>query len=217
MKRHVSLFLLSGLCAACAPMATRGDLDIYDAGLRDACAHYDQTMVAPRPALRFASGPTVHDCREYLAHRRTTEIDEAVNNRIVAQDYLVCDSVPLLRQAAPLGNAGYRPESYGLELLHRLDLRGFPSSLGPMIDDRHFTLADLAAAPARVEAHAVTVGTADWRYRLEVVADVVTAAGEHDWLVWFSDEAKNGNYRSYEPLVVREPGPTGQLAARVLR
>lgn len=209
-------FLMSVLaCVACAPLAARGAMAIFNDGVREAYAHYDQTMTAPRPPLRFASGQVVRDCRDYLDRRRASDIDEAVNNRIVAQEYLVCDSVALLRDAEPLGASQYRPESYGQALLQRLDLRGFPSSLRPMIDDSHFTPAALAGGDVRVELHAVTVETADWSYRFEVVADI-DAGGGHDWLLWFTDVAKNGNYRGYQALVVRNPAATGPLKARAL-
>jgi hypothetical protein len=217
MMRSLVLLLSLVVGTACTPMATRGDMDIFNATVRDAFAHYDQTMVARRPALRFASGQTVHDCKDYLAQRGVTLIDEAVNNRIVAQEYLVCDAVALLRRAGPVGKSDYRPDSYGRELLRRLDLRSFPSSLRPMIDDKHVTFADLSGGAVRVEAHAVTVETDDWRYRLEVVADVESSDGAHYWLLWFSDVAKNGNYRGYQTLVVRNPAPKGPLLAQVLR
>jgi hypothetical protein len=168
-----------------------------------------------RPRLRFGSGEVGSDCQGYLDQRRRSEIDEAVNNRVVAQEYLVCDSLSLLRQAGPLGSSEYRPESYGQELLRRLDLHGFLSSLRPMIDDERFTLADLPGGTVRVEPHAVTVETADWSCRFEVVADVY-AGGGHDWLIWFSDVAKNGNYRGYAVLVARNPVVAGPLTARAL-
>lgn len=205
MRRGLPFLLSLIVCVGCASVATPGDLDIFNAGLREAFASQDRAMVVQRPALRFASGRTARDCAGYLAERRSAAIDEAVNNRIVAQEYLVCDAVALLRQARPVGRPAYRPDSYGRDLLGRLDLSGFASSLRPLIGDRRITLAELPDGAIQVEAHAVTVETADWRYRFEVVADIDSKAGEHQWLVWFSDEARKGNYRSYETLLVRNP------------
>jgi hypothetical protein len=216
MRRSLPFLLSLIVCVGCASVAKPGDLDVLNAGLRDAFARYDQTLVAQRPALHFASGRTVQDCADYLVERRSVAIDEAVNNRIVAQEYLVCDAVALLREASPVGRSAYRPDSYGRDLLRRLDLSGFASSLRPLIGDGQVTLAELPDVAAHVEAHAVTVETADWRYRFEVVADIDSKAGEHEWLVWFSDEARKGNYRNYETLVVRNPVSMGRLTARKL-
>jgi hypothetical protein len=216
MKRALFLLLCVLSCVACSSLAPGSAIDIFNADLRTAYDHYDQAMAAQRPTLRFASGKTVHDCRGYLDQRPASAIDEAVNNRILAQEYLVCDSLELLHRAGPGSAAGYRPESYGKELLYRLDLRSFPSSLRPMIDDNHFVLSELPGTQAHVEPHTVTVETADWEYRFEVVADVDAAGGGHDWLIWFSDVARNGNYRGYAALVVRNPAATGPLTAHAM-
>lgn len=213
MKLLLPLFLALAIDAGCARLAIHGSPNIFNGLLHDAYDHYDRAMAVRRPPLRFVTGQTVHSCKEYLARRPGAKIGAAVNNRVVAQDYLVCDALALLRGAGPPAAAGYRPNSYGQELLRRLDLRGFRSSLRPLLDDSHATLGGLLGAVATVERYAVTVKTADWSYRFEVVADIESATGQHDWLVWLSDEAKDGNYRDYQTLVVANPLPVGPLVA----
>ena len=80
----------------------------------------------------------------------------------------MCDALALLDQAKALGPAAAQATSYGRELLQRLDLRSFPSSLRPRLGD-NFTLAAIGGAVPQVETHAVTLETADWRYRFEVI------------------------------------------------
>ena len=212
MKRLLPLILV----AACAAVPGKpGEREIFNAGLRQAWANEAQTMSAVRPPLRFANGRTGRDCHGYLAEQARAPVDEAVNNRGLAQAYLVCDALALLDQAKALGPAAAQATSYGRELLQRLDLRSFPSSLRPRLGD-NFTLAAIGGAVPQVETHAVTLETADWRYRFEVIADIVAADGRREWLVWFSDEAKAGNYRGYATLRLPVAATSGPLVAHAL-
>jgi len=209
VKRLLPLLLV----AACATVPGKpGEREIFNAGLRQAWANEAQTMSAVRPPLRFANGRTVRDCHGYLAEHASGTVDEAVNNRGIAQAYLVCDALAQLDQAKALAPAAALPPSYGRELLQRLDLRSFPSSLRPRLGD-NFTLAAIGDAVPQVETHAVTLETEDWRYRFEVIADIVAADGRREWLVWFSDEAKAGNYRGYATLRLPVSTSRGLIAA----
>lgn len=209
MKRLLPLLLV----AACAAVPGKpGEHEIFNAGLRQAWANEAQTMSAVRPPLRFANGRTVRDCHGYLAERGSGTIDEAVNNRAIAQAYLVCDALTQLDQAKALAPAAALPPSYGRELLQRLDLRSFPSSLRPRLGEK-FTLAAIGGAVPQIETHAVTLETEDWRYRFEVIADIVAADGRREWLVWFSDEAKAGNYRGYATLRLPVAAARGLITA----
>ncbi|HOI52142.1 MAG TPA: hypothetical protein PLN02_07155 [Azonexus sp.] len=209
MKRLLPLILV----AACAAVPGKpGEREIFNAGLRQAWANEAQTMSAVRPPLRFANGRTVRDCHGYLAEHASGTVDEAVNNRGIAQAYLVCDALAQLDQAKALAPAAALPPSYGRELLQRLDLRSFPSSLRPRLGEK-FTLAAIGGAVPQIETHAVTLETEDWRYRFEVIADIVAADGRREWLVWFSDEAKAGNYRGYATLRLPVAAARGLITA----
>ncbi|WP_374327211.1 hypothetical protein [Azonexus sp.] len=211
MKRLLPLLLFVAACAAVP--GKPAERDIFNAGLRQAWANEAQTMAAVRPPLRFANGHTVRDCHGYLTEQARAAVDEAVNNRGLAQAYLVCDALALLDQAKALPPAATQASSYGHELLQRLDLRSFPSSLRPRLGET-FTLAAIGGAVPQVETHAVTLETEDWRYRFEVIADIVAADGGREWLVWFSDEAKAGNYRGYATLRLPVAAAHGPLVAR---
>jgi len=209
VKRLLPLILV----AACAAVPGKpGEREIFNAGLRQAWANEAQTMSAVRPPLRFANGRTVRDCHGYLAEHASGTVDEAVNNRGIAQAYLVCDALAQLDQAKALAPAAALPPSYGRELLQRLDLRSFPSSLRPRLGEK-FTLAAIGGAVPQIETHAVTLETEDWRYRFEVIADIVAADGRREWLVWFSDEAKAGNYRGYATLRLPVAAARGLITA----
>lgn len=213
MKR---LFPILLFLTACTTLPGKfSEREIFNDNLRQALSNETQAMTAVRPPLRFANGHTVRDCRSYLAEQASGTVDEAVNNRSQAGAYLVCDALAILRHSAAEATPSSPPTSYARELMQRLDLRSFPSSLRPALGERH-TPADIAQAVASMDAHTLTLDTPDWRYRFEVVADTPAANGERQWLVWFSDEARAGNYRSHSTLVI-PARPDGPLVVRATR
>jgi hypothetical protein len=177
-------------------------------------AQGDQTLAAKRTALKFVSGAMVTTCRDYLARVRAQDfIDEAVANRAVASEYVLCDSVAMLRGAAISGDDPFATER-GQVLARRLDVSTFRSSLGPRIDDSHRVLADFAPS-VTTSATEASLGGLDWRFRLRIVAvGDFDRDGTADWLVWLTDEAKDGNYRDYRALLIPNVSRPGLLAAR---
>lgn len=191
---------------------------IFNAELAKALESYESTMAAKRTELRFESGQVVSNCSEYLKLRGAQPIAEEVNNKIVSQEYLICDSLRLVRAAHNNATAGCAPQAYGEELRNRLDLRSFPSSLRPAADDRNFVLSALNAIPSKADRYAVVSDTEDWFYKIETVASLdLDADGTCDWLLWLIDEARTGNYRGYEVLTVYSPAATGSLIANEIR
>lgn len=178
-------------------------------------AQGDQTLAAKRTALKFVSGAMVTTCRDYLARVRAQDfIDEAVANRAVASEYVLCDSVAMLRGAAvSRGDDPFATER-GQVLARRLDVSTFRSSLGPRIDDSHRVLADFAPS-VTTSATEASLGGLDWRFRLRIVAvGDFDRDGTADWLVWLTDEAQDGNYRDYRALLIPNVSRPGLLAAR---
>ncbi|MGD9386414.1 MAG: hypothetical protein PVF28_07655, partial [Thioalkalispiraceae bacterium] len=143
-------------------------------------------------------------------------IKEGVNNQIIKNEYLECDVLSLL------GDSSFTREkqkvSTGEALATRLDLRTFPSSLFRRVDDNAYTLKQVAGKQTSSTQHTVVYETDDWFYRLEVVAQAdLNKNGEPDWIVWLFDEAKTGNYRSYQTLIIYDPAKQDKLkAVRVL-
>ncbi|KAA8982884.1 hypothetical protein [Halospina sp. K52047b] len=194
-----------------AGQATETDR-IFNAGLQKAFQNHEQTLEKQRPPLRFISGTTVETCREYLAKTETEAVAEGVDNRTVSGEYLVCDSVAALNQGKKTGGIQYSPESYGKQLMARLDLRTFSSSLGPRVTDEQYTLADLALDAVDHSRFQVVFDSKNWHFALEVVASRdLNGNGRDDWLLWLVDEAKAGNYRDYEVLVAYDVGSSGPI------
>jgi hypothetical protein len=71
------------------------------------------------------------------------------------------------------------------------------------------------AIPSTADDYAAMSDTPDWFYKIEAVANLdLDANGTCDWLLWLIDEAKTGNYRGYEALVIYSPPATGFLTAK---
>lgn len=88
-------------------------------------------------------------------------------------------------------------------LASKLDLRTFPSSLGPRLNDKSYTLKSIAGNNLFIKNNNVIYKTEGWDYRLEVIAVFdVNDNQKDDWIIWFADESKAGNYRSYQTLVI---------------
>ncbi|WP_328184926.1 hypothetical protein [Marinobacter sp. OP 3.4] len=201
------------LVSACSASGTDTGGDDFGAFTRE-LNNYDEVMTESRPSLQFSDGATAHSCREYLELRRKADVLEGVENRSHLADYRVCDTLQALKSAAPVQQP-YRPDVPAGEVLrNRLDLRSFRSSLGPASSHYH-TLAEISGElPVQVDDNTVTLESDDWYIQLEVVARAdVDNDGHEDWLIWLTDEAREGNYRGYDSLVIHNVAGNGLLEA----
>ena len=83
-----------------------------------------------------------------------------------------------------------------------------------MLDEKKFSLKQLGANAVKTEATSASYETTDWHYRLEWVATLdANNNGKADWVLWLADEAKDGNYRQYQTLVIYDVSVTGLLSA----
>ena len=83
-----------------------------------------------------------------------------------------------------------------------------------MLDEKKFSLKQLGANAVKTEATSASYETTDWHYRLEWVATLdANNNGKADWVVWLTDEAKDGNYLQYQTLVIYDVADTGRLRA----
>jgi hypothetical protein len=188
---------------------------VFDAGVRQALERYDGTLSEKRIPVVFASGETATTCVEYLKMAQSGPVAESVNNRIAAQEYCICTSIQTIAAAIP--DTTYLPKSYGRELLRRLDLRSFASSLRPAANETRFTLADLAPVPAKADRYTCSFRSADWEFQIEVIAELdYDHDGRADWLVRLTDEARQSTYRDYRILIVSEVAAAGYLKAKAL-
>ncbi len=176
-----------------------------DENLMAAYKEFDKSNKAIRSPLLFSSGASVNNCDSYMKLISRGEIVEAVNNKLVKSEYLVCDALRVLSQAARF-TGKIDTESVGLRLLDNLDLRYFPNSLGRLADEDSFTLKALFPKNSVANEATVTLDTADWMLTIKVVAVVLANNNTtEDWVIQLADESKSGNYRSYETLLIYDP------------
>ncbi|WP_353115802.1 hypothetical protein [Nitratidesulfovibrio sp.] len=113
----------------------------------------------------------------------------------------------------------YQPESYGLELALRLNLRSFPSLLLGFTDDTRRTFASPRQwTVSALDRTTLNVHSPDLMNTLVVFATLDwNANGVRDWLVLFTQKTPHdeGFYLGYW-LVVEDPAPKGLLQARLL-
>lgn len=206
----VATLLLLSACSAIG-----ADTDGQDnARFAHELQHYEQVMAQPRPALEFVDGSQASNCREYLQQRQHKAVPEGVRNRSLSANYRVCPTIQALRHASPSPRFDHPDATAGEILRDRLDLRSFRSSLGP-VASRYPTLTQLPDKRSlHVDYNTVTLLSEDWYMKLEVVARAdIDHDGLEDWLVWLTDEARNGNYRGYESLVIYGVSGDGLLKA----
>ena len=221
LVRLASLAALLGL-AACGQSAektavARADkppvgINVLSATLRQALQQRSQVLSAKRTALPLSTGATVETCATYLEARKAgAQIAETVDAQLVSSEYLLCEAVDLLPEGVALEG---KPAQVGARLAQQLDLRSFPSSLGPQLDEQRHTLASLSEAVKTDDVSAALEDESSTT-RLEVVAQAdLNQDSKPDWIVWLSDESRDGNYRGYATLVIDAAESSGPLTAK---
>ncbi len=113
----------------------------------------------------------------------------------------------------------YQPESYGLELALRLNLRSFPSLLPGFTDDSRRTFASPRQwTVSALDRTSLNVFSPDLVNTLVVFATLDwNSNGVRDWLALLTQKTPHdeGFYLGYW-LVVEDPAPKGLLQARLL-
>lgn len=185
---------------------------VYNSVVMQAMQQRGETLKRQRATLQFESDASARTCDEYLRLIATGRVKEGVANELVKSEYLVCDVVALAG-AQKLGRR-HPGDRLGQALAERVDLRSFPSSLHQMLDEKKFSLKLLDAQAVTTDATSASYDTQDWHYRLELVAALdANGNGKPDWVVWLTDEAREGNYRHYQTLVIYDVPETGRLRA----
>lgn len=217
MKPHIMILGTAALVCGCITNNAREDIGILNASVAAAFANFDEAMTVRRTPIRFENDTVASTCETYLAAQREAALEETVHNQIVSQEYLICDTLEVLADTVEPRVKRPSAPSYGEELLNRLDLTSFPSSLGPAAEQCPL-LADWASpARARVDETSVVLEQDDWYFELEVVAKGdVDQDGHEDWLVWLTDEALNGTYRDYALLVIYRVSGEDRLEANIV-
>lgn len=202
-----TVFLLSLVgIGGCCDGAEKNFLHVYDDALSIAYADKKSAMEKSRSTLMFQSGAKVDNCSAYFALATHEPIAEDAINQRIKSEYLICDALTLLDQASIQWKMPPVNEALGKDLLTRLDLRSFPSSLFMKTTKTHFTLQNLYPDDSYADAATASYSTADWIFTVKVVAVAdLNHNQQPDWIVWVADEAVTGNYRAYSTVVIYDP------------
>ena len=174
---------------------------VYNSSVSNSLHNFNKAFNKLRTELEFESGVKVNNCKSYEKQIITSQLKDGINNQIVKSEYLICDALILL------GNKAYdyhNTDTIMANLLaEKLDLRSFPSSLRPQLDNKNKTFKNLAGTNLLVKDNRIVYETTDWHYKTEIIAVAdFNHNNKNDWLLWFSDESKTGNYRGYQTLIV---------------
>lgn len=201
--------------ASCNPTNAAPNGHVFSRTLFSAYQHRDASLSKKRTKLLFDGGIAVTECSSYLSAASKHLLRESISNQMVRSEYLVCDALGILGSR----NITYQDavhSTYGRQLAAKLDLRSFPSSLRRISGADKHTLNALFPGQIITRGNLAILDTPDWRFRLEVVASVRLDANKHAaWIVWLSDEAKTGNYRAYETLIIYNPNAGDRVTADV--
>lgn len=193
----ISLFLFSCDSGKKGSFTTK----VYNSNVASSLINSDKELSATRTELSFVSGSKVNNCVEYIKNIANSKINEGVNNQLIKSEYLICDVLSLLENKR-YSIVKANNELVGL-LATKLDLRSFPSSFGPRLDEKKYTLKSLAGNKLIINEGHVIYDTEEWQYRIELIAvSDINNNKKDDWMLWFSDESKSGNYRGYQTLVL---------------
>ncbi len=191
-------------------------VEISNSALFLALQDIRKTLNSDRTRFSFENGQSSKNCLEYLNLLSTSLPSETIRNSEVRSEYLLCDSVRIISSEPFLAEKKNLTRHIAQTLFENLDLRTFPSSLRNRLDDRKYTLKTLFPGAGKFQGSKLEVETLDHFFKLEVVGVVHHGAGPvRAWVVWVTDEAKGGNYKSYRTIVVTnsENAPGRYVAA----
>lgn len=174
---------------------------VFNTTVSSSLNNFKQSFNSKKTELQFDSGIKVDNCNTYSKEVKKSRVTEDVNNQAVKSEYLLCDVLELLRNKSFLemkSNADINNV-----IANKLDLRTFPSSFGPRLDDKNYTIKSIAGADLIVKSNNVTYETADWNFKLELIATTdINSNKKYDWIIWVVDESKTGNYRAYQTVIL---------------
>jgi hypothetical protein len=208
MKRWLTLAAWFFLCplqvsAHQEPVHT---LDVTNPALWVALQDIKHTLAMERTALSFENGASSKNCLEYSNLVSQSPVTESVRNSEIRSEYLLCDSVRFVSDRPFIAKKKTLPAGFSMVLFERLDLRTFPSSMRNRVTDQAHTLKTVLQGKVQAHGSTLAIENNDHFFKLEVVGLVSLGRGTaQDWIVWATDEAKGGNYRSYRTLIIRVP------------
>ncbi|PCK01683.1 MAG: hypothetical protein COA42_22950 [Alteromonadaceae bacterium] len=136
-SKHLAL-LLSFSLTACASTDSDYVPNITFAPLKSAYTNYASEIDKTRPSLTFNNKSHASNCTDYFSARKKSNIVETGVNFLVAQEYLICDTLNAIKHATPTNNTSTRKNTVfdgGKQLATKVDLRSFRSSFYRRVDD----------------------------------------------------------------------------------
>jgi len=122
---YLCIFILAG----CSVVHIKHGKNILNDALEVSYQDNENSLKAKRTSLLFNNGGTVTNCNSYFLLNSKLKLNESNYNQQVKSEYLICDALDLLSSSARVNNNKVNSVSFGKELLSKLDLRSFPSSL----------------------------------------------------------------------------------------
>ncbi len=181
-------------------------MDIFNKPLALAYQQYEESWQKSRPKLLFSDAKEATNCPTYFQLKSSSHIQETLSNMSIKRGYLICDALKVLKTARAVDGSTKINNSVNL-IMSKLDLRSFESSLYQQSTQEKHTLKSLFPnIVLKKGSKTVSIKTSDWSYKFEVVASaLINNNTKPDWILWFYDEALQGNYRSYQTLVILDP------------
>lgn len=199
------------------PASPSTEAQIINADLQNALREVEKNLNSPRTRLEFSNGTQAHNCNQYLTQlSQHVALSENIHNQAVKSEYLICDALKLL-QGKPFA---FAPSgiNIGKQLATQFDIRRIPTSLAPRADEQHYTLQTLFPGQVKIKNTSVEIDNADMHFKLELVAIAdINSNGTADWIMWLSDEVKDGNYKHYATVLVFDPQPGQMLNGRFIK
>jgi hypothetical protein len=166
----------------------------------------DESLKHKRSKLLFSGDQEANDCNSYFELASKHRIEESIHNQQVKSEYLICDALKILSNASGLSVEKVKKIDLGDEILSKLDLRSFPSSLSRVGSETLHTLKALYPGQTSYVDNVAELQTEDWAFTVEVVALArINDNSTPDWIVWVFDESKSGNYRGYSTIILYDP------------
>lgn len=204
---HIVFILCLGFLVSCANTKFQNAPYIPNEELSASYENFNDSFKKTRSSLLYNGGRTATDCQTYFDLTSKYEIDETIHNQLVKSEYLICDALKILSSSSGVPKENVNFSNMGEELLSKLDLRSFSSSLYRASDENSHTLKSLYSQHTSSVGNVAELNTEDWTFTLEVVAVAkINDNSSLDWVVWVLDESKSGNYRGYSTLIVYDPG-----------
>lgn len=165
-------------------------------------AEHNKAWLKTRAPLMLNDNSTVTSCAQFF--EKHAGVSESVMAQMAASEYLICDVIALLKNSERVSTQPLT--GTGKALYTHIDIRSLPTSLSQLADTEKFVFSSINDIPVAITDNSVISDTEDWFFKLEVVAiSDLNKNKQQDWIIWMTDEAKDGNYRAYKTLVIYDP------------